>query len=319
MTEANTQIEEVADDQTQAQASAEDTTAAKTAETVETTAADTAANAETATETTDKADDEKPAALPDNWRELAAGGDEDALKLLKRYGSLSGVAKALVEKEKIIRAGVKKPDMPDPKDEKAMAAWRKEQGIPEKAEDYKIPEPITKRLIDADKPVLANFTEFALAKNAPPAFVEMAAEWYVDMSEKAAEAQSVSDAKATEEADDVLREVWSRDEYKGNLTLAKRFWDQAPEIGQDLPNARLPDGRRLGDIPGFIQWSSDQGRSAFGDVVFASTDAEAKHTTRRAEIEQIMRTDIGAYYEKGLDKELAVILERDAKRGKLRG
>lgn len=256
--------------------------------------------------------DDNPATLPDNWRELASGGDKDVAKLLERYSSLSGVAKALVEKEKLIRSGKIKQDMPDPKDEKAMAAWRKDQGIPEKAEDYKIPELVTKRLIDADKPVLANFTEFALTKNAPPAFVEMAAEWYVDMSEKAAEAQSVADAKATEDADDALREAWSRDEYKGNMTLAKRFWEASGVEG--LSEARLPDGRRLGDVPGFVQFSSDQGRSAFGDAVFASSDAESKHTGRKTEIERIMSTDINRYHEEKLDQEYAVILEREQKR-----
>lgn len=258
--------------------------------------------------------DDKPATLPDNWRELASGGDKDVAKLLERYSSLSGVAKALVEKEKLIRSGKIKQDMPDPKDEKAMAAWRKDQGIPEKAEDYKIPELVTKRLIDADKPVLANFTEFALTKNAPPAFVEMAAEWYVDMSEKAAEAQSVADAKATEDADDALREAWSRDEYKGNMTLAKRFWEASGVEG--LSEARLPDGRRLGDVPGFVQFSSDQGRSAFGDAVFASSDAESKHTGRKAEIETIMNTDIDRYYSEGLDKEYSTIMEREQKRAR---
>lgn len=258
--------------------------------------------------------DDKPAALPDNWRELAAGEDEDALKLLKRYGSLNGVVKALSEAQKTIRAGVKKPEMPDPKDEKAMAAWRKAEGIPDTPEGYKLAEPITKRLIDADKPVLANFTEFAHGKNAPPAFVEMAAEWYVDMSEKAAEAQAQADDKAKEDAEDALRDAWSRDEYKGNLTLAKRFWESSGIEG--LSEARLPDGRRLGDVPGFVQFSSDQGRTAFGDVVFSSKDAESAHTNRRSEIEKIRDSDFARYENEGLDKELRTLIERDLARGK---
>jgi hypothetical protein len=181
--------------------------------------------------TKDKADDAVPA-LPDNWRELAAGENKDQLALLKRYGSLTGVVKALQEAQNTIRSGKIKRDMPDPKDEKAMTEWRKEQGIPESPEGYTLPEPVTKRLVDADKPILSSFTEFAHAKNAPPAFVEMAAEWYIDMSEKAEAAQLEKDAAATEKNDDGLREVWSRDEYKGNLTLARRFMASAGEIGE---------------------------------------------------------------------------------------
>ncbi|NLS19898.1 hypothetical protein HGP16_25500 [Rhizobium sp. P40RR-XXII] len=255
-----------------------------------------------------------PAALPDNWRELAAGDNEDQLKLLKRYGSLTGVVKALQEAQNTIRSGKIKRDMPDASDTKAMAEWRKEQGIPDSPEGYKLPEPVTKRIVDADKPVLSSFTEFAHAKNAPPAFVEMAAEWYVDMAEKAAEVQGQADTKAREDAEDALRDNWSRDEYKGNMQLAKRFMAGAGDIGDAWTEARLPDGRRLGDIASFVQWASDQGRNAFGDVVFSSSDAEAKHTSRRAEIEKTMKTDIGKYYEEGMDKEYAQILERDSKR-----
>lgn len=266
----------------------------------------------------DKGDgkDDKAAALPDNWRELAAGENKEQLALLKRYGSLQGVVKALQEKEAFIRSGKIKRDMPDPKDEKAMTEWRKEQGIPDSPEGYQLPEPVTKRLVDADKPILSSFTEFAHAKNAPPAFVEMAAEWYVDMSEKAEAAQLERDAAATEKADDELREAWSRDEYKGNLTLARRFMASAGEIGESWSEARLPDGRRLGDVPSFVQWASDQGRNTFGDVAFSSGDAETRHNNRRAEIEKIRDTDFERYENEGLNKELLELIDKDLKRGK---
>lgn len=257
--------------------------------------------------------DEKPAALPDNWRELAAGENEDQLKLLKRYGSLSGVVKALQEAQNTIRSGKIKRDMPDPKDEKAMAEWRKEQGIPDKPEGYQLPEPITKRLVDEDKPILASFTEFAHSKNAPPAFVEMATEWYVNLQEQMAEQISQRDAKAFEEADDALRDNWARDEYKGNLQLAKRFWEAAGVEG--LSEARLPDGRKLGNIPEFIMWSSDKGRNEFGDVVFSSGDAETKFNNRKAEIEKIRATDFETY-EREYAAEYQQIIATELKRAK---
>lgn len=313
MTEATANIDEVVVDKTADTTT--DTTATDTT-TADTTVTDKAADTTTAdtTKTEGTETDEKVSALPDNWRELAAGDNEDQLKLLKRYGSLAGVVKALQEAQTTIRSGKIKRDMPDPKDDKAMAEWRKDQGIPDTAEGYKLPEPVTKRLVDADKPVLSSFTEFAHAKNAPPAFVEMAAEWYVDMAEKAAEAQGQQDNTAREAAEDALRDSWSRDEYKGNMQLAKRFMSGAGDIGDAWTEARLPDGRRLGDIPGFVQWASDQGRNSFGDVVFASSDAEAKHTSRRTEIEKTMKSDISKYYAEGMDKEYAQILERDSKR-----
>jgi hypothetical protein len=135
------------------------------------------------------------------------------------------------------------------------------------------------------------------------------------MKEQADEAQSQKDSKASEEVEDALRDVWSRDEYKGNRMLAKRFMESAGEIGGVWTEARLPDGRRLGDIASFVQWASDQGRNSFGDVVFSSSDAETKHASRKAEIEKIRDTDFGLY-ERDYAKEYRAILEKELARNK---
>lgn len=317
MTEANAQVSEDIKEVVTDDATAADEQTNQTSDTGHQDGQQAAADTGTTDGNADGKDgdgDDKPDALPDNWRELAAGGDENRLKLLKRYGSMDGVVKALEEAQKTIRSGKIKRDMPDPKDEKAMAEWRKEQGIPETAEGYKLPETISKRLIDEDKPILASFTEFAHTKNLPPAAVEAAADWYVTMSEAAAEEQGKKDAEAHEEAEDTLRDSWSRDEYKGNMSLAKRFWESTGI--PDLSEARLPDGRKLGNLAQFITFSSDKGREAFGDVVFSSSDSEQKHNSRRAEIEKIRDTDFDRYENEGLDKELNAIIDRDLKRGK---
>lgn len=276
---------------------------------------------DTATDGKNEGGDDKASALPDNWRELGLEGAglnkdqrERADKLIKRYGSLGGLVKALVEKDDMIRSGKIKRDMPDPKDEKAMAEWRKDQGIPDDPTGYQLSENVTKRLVDEDKPLISSFTEFAHAKNLSPAAVDAAAEWYVEMNEKAMEVQSAADASAGEECEDALRDNWSRDEFKGNLSLAKRFIGDAGGIGDAWTEARLPDGRKLGSIPEFVMWASDRGREQFGDVTFASADAEARHTGRKAEIETIMKTDINRYWAEGLDKEYDQIIEREQKR-----
>lgn len=317
MTEANAQVCEDIKEVVTDDATAADEQTSQTSDTERQNDQQDAANTGKADANADDKDgngDDKPAALPDNWRELASGGDENRLKLLKRYGSMDGVVKALEEAQKTIRSGKIKRDMPDPKDEKAMAEWRKEQGIPDTAEGYKLPETISKRLIDEDKPILASFTEFAHTKHLPPAAVEAAADWYVTMSEAAAEEQGKRDAAAHEEAEDTLRDSWSRDEYKGNMALAKRFWESTGI--PDLSEARLPDGSKLGNLAQFIMFSSDKGREAFGDVVFSSSDSEQKHNSRRAEIEKIRDTDFDRYESEGLDKELNAIIDRDLKRGK---
>lgn len=251
---------------------------------------------------------------PDDWRDRLADGDEEIANAIKRYGSPKGVAKALKEAQALIRSGKIKRDMPDASDAKAVAEWRKEQGIPDDPAGYKLPEVVTKRITDADKPVLASFTEFAHAKGAPQAVVDIATEWYVNSLESMEAERIAADTAASEAAEDALRKDWAHGEYKANMTLAKRFIENIPGIGADWSEARLPNGRRIGDLPEFVAWAADQGRSVFGDVAFASPDAASRHTARKEEIEKIMKTDMDRYWSEGLDKEYATILEREAKR-----
>lgn len=254
--------------------------------------------------------------LPDDWREIAAGKDEDTLKLLKRYGSLSGVAKALKEKEALIRSGKVKQAMPDAKDEKALAEWRKAEGIPEDATGYKIPEDVQKRLTDDDKPMLSSFTEFAFKSGANQQAVDVGTKWYIETME-AMEAKRIdADKEHREAAEDSLRKDWAHGEYKANTTIAKRWADTIPGLGEDVLGVRAPDGRLLGSIPEFVAWAAERGREQFGDVAFSTGDSERKHTARREEIEKIRNTDFARYENEGLDKELVKLTAKDMARGK---
>lgn len=268
------------------------------------------------TKAADDADSGEKSAIPDNWRELASNGDEDTLKLLKRYGSMSGVVKALKEAQNTIRSGKLKRDMPDASDEKAMAEWRKEQGIPDDPSGYKLPDTVIKRMSDADKPLIASFTDYAHKAGASQNVVDIASQWYFDMAEQAATKQAEEDAAALDEAETALRKDWAPGEYKANMKLASRFIESIPGVGESWSEARLPNGRRLGDLPEFIQWASDQGRSQFGDVAFSSPDSESKHMARKEELEKIRDMDFDRYEREGLDKELLKITEKELLRAK---
>lgn len=260
------------------------------------------------------AKEEPKGVWPDDWRDQLAEDDKDVRKLLDRHSSLKSLVKKLVEQDKMISSGKIKRDMPDASDEKALAEWRKEQGIPDDPAGYKLPEVVTKRLTDADKPVLASFTEFAHAKGAPQAVVDIATEWYVNSLENMEAERIAADTAASEAAEDALRKDWAHGEYKANMTLAKRFIEGIPGVGQNWSEARMPDGRRLGDLPEFVAWAADQGRSSFGDAAFANPDTAQRHQARKTEIEQTMKTDINKYYESGMDKEYTQILERESRR-----
>jgi hypothetical protein len=305
---------EKAAETTSAETTAETTTQTTTAAATEAAKTSEAANT-AATETSSGEAEKTEAKSPwgDNWREEMAGGDDDVAKAISRYGSPKGVARALREAQVAIRSGQQRLPKPDPKDEKAMAEWRKAEGIPDDPTGYKLPETVTKRLTDEDKPVLSSFTEFAHQKGARPDVVEIASEWYVEMAEAAQAKQIEEDKVASEQAEDALRKDWAHGEYKANTTIARRFIEGIPGVGAKWAEARI-DGKRLGDIPEFISWAADMGREKFGDVAFTSSDSERKHTARMEEIKKIIGTD--EYYEKGLDKEYAALLEKELKRKK---
>lgn len=253
---------------------------------------------------------------PDDWREQLAGEDDTFLRHLKRYSSPQSFAKGFKEREDLIRSGKLKRDMPDASDEKAVAEWRKEAGIPDDPTKYVFSESVQKRMTDDDKPLMASFTEFAHAKNAPQQFVDIASEWYFDAMEKMEGERIQADTEAASVCEDMLRKDWAHGEYKANTTLAKRFIEAIPGVGTNWSEARMPDGRRLGDVPEFVMWAADQGRERFGDAVFANTDSERRHTARKDEIESVMKNDIDKYYRDGLDKEYAQIVEREQRRAK---
>lgn len=321
MTEATTEIVEEATQTTAAtqQAETAETTTTQTAETG-TTQETTAAT--TTEETTTQTEAKKENPWGDDWRERmleGAGKDaEDLRKTINRYGSPNGLARALLAAQReITTRGLAKPKPTDPADEKGMAEWRKSVGIPDDPTGYKLPEEVVKSLTDDDKPVLAQFTEFAHKKGMTPDGVATATEWYLESKRLADEETAKIDAQHKDEADDRLRSEWSGAEYKGNMSLARRFVEDHLGINyQEYAGLRLSDGRRLGNIPELLMKLSDAGRNAFGDASFVTSDSLNRHVNRMTEIETIMKTDIDRYFREKLDVEYRGLLETDAKRKK---
>lgn len=276
---------------------------------------DAAAEVDTtaATEGDSKATDEAKPEWPEDWREKLANGDDAMLKVLKRYSSPTTFAKGWKEREDLIRSGKLKAAKPDTSDEKALAEWRKENGIPEDPTGYVIPDTVKDVLVDSDKPLVAAWFADAHAAGMPQEMAAKGIEWYGKIIGQLQEQQAAADVSNRESAEDVLRKEWSHAEYKANTTLGARWLASTP-LGEQWADLRTPDGRRLGDNPEFMMWAADNGRQSFGDVSFATGDAERRHVARKEEIEKIMGSDIDQYYREGLDKEYAQILEREAKR-----
>lgn len=252
-------------------------------------------------------------ALTDEMRDTIAGGDKELRKLLGRYTSYKTLAQALRNAQAKIAKGGEKRAMPDPKDEKAMAEWRKAEGIPDDPSGYELPDAVKSRLTDDDKPLISSFTEYAHQRGATPAAVNLATEWYFDTLEAMQGERTAADNEARSRTEEELRADWGT-EYKANLRMAASLVEGIPGVGKDWSEARMPDGRRLGDIPDFIMWAAEQGRATFGDAAFVSEESATRHGNRKKEIETIMQTDINRYWSEGLDKEYNEIVAREQKR-----
>jgi len=293
-------------------------TAAAATDAAKTATADPKAGAGTALDLPPEADDKKivvPADFPDDWRAKMAGDDKDTLKKLERYKAPADVAKALREAEKKLTSGKVGTADPAPdgtKDPDALKVWREANGIPADPTGYELPKTVQERLTDADKPVLSSFTEFAHKANLPPNAVQVAASWYVEQQEQAFAAQVEADKKASEEVQDELRKDYGQ-EFRANTTMAKRFMEESGAV--DLLEARLPDGRKVGNVTSLVKSLVDIAAQKYGDVSFAGGENAARTASRKEEIEKIRDTDFARYDgDQKLQAEYLEILKAEGKR-----
>jgi hypothetical protein len=255
-----------------------------------------------------------PADWPDDWRTKMSGEDKDAAKLLERYKSPVDVAKALSEQRKKIGAGKTASDEPMPDAEKEpekAKEWRQARGIPDDPTGYEVPDTIKTLVTDDDKPRLAEFTEHMYKANVPKAAAQAAMEFYFKMDADAREAVATADRSDQADVEDLLRAEWGS-EFRSNSTLAKRFAEQTVP---GIFNARLPDGRMVGNVPEFVKAFADLGMREYGDVAFAGSDNSNKTIARKQELEDMMANDPDRYFgDRKYSQEYEKIMEAEEKR-----
>lgn len=204
---------------------------------------------------------------PDDWREKHVDGlkdkegkplnDEDRakeLKILQRYASPNDVLAAHRAAQKKITNGEYKIPLAKDASKEEVAAWRKENGIPEKFTDYDITLPDGLVVGEEDKELVGSFLEVAHASNTPPETVKEMLSWYYQAQEKQMEDLAVADQAFIEESINTLREEWGRD-YKPNVNAAHSLVASAPgDLPELLMGGRLANGSALGNSPEFLKW-----------------------------------------------------------------
>lgn len=191
----------------------------------------------------------------DDWRQRIAGDDEKTLKRLQRMSSPTDLYKSLTNLEKKLSSGqYKRTTPPEDNSPEAIAAWRKEMGLPETPDKFGLKFRDGFVPAETDKPVLDEFRQYAFEKNLTPDAASAAAQWFFDKQEAIAAQILEQDYTAKAEAEEALRQDF-RNEYKLNMSVTKSWMANTfgVDIASELLNARGPSGRTLGNNPDFVR------------------------------------------------------------------
>jgi hypothetical protein len=266
----------------------------------------------------DKSDTDKTkdSALPENWREIMADGDEKLLARLKRFSHPSKVTKSWLSAEQKISSGEFKKGLPENPTPEQLAEWRTQQGIPEAPDKYVPPAIEGFEWGDADKPLLDAFFTDMHAANAPQAQVDAALKAYSKIVADAQVQRVEADKAFRVENEDRLRADLGA-EFRPQMTLVKRALEDAdgpipPAISQKLLSARDGDGNRIINDATTMKWLSELALNHYGPGAMISGDAKVSMTSRIDELRNLMKTDFRKYIETGGDKEYGKLLAQQS-------
>jgi hypothetical protein len=266
----------------------------------------------------DKAAD-KGADAPD-WRAQMAGGDADAAKRLARFTDPAMVYKSLRSLEAKLSSGEYKKPLAENATAEEKATWRKENGLPEKAEAYVEGIALPNGLVigEAEKPVVSELAAVAHESNLDPkAFNGLVAKYY-EIQDKQRQAQEDADVAFKLESEDVLRKDWQGPDFRRNLTAVNNLISTWPEgLASAVLAGRDPNGRKLGDNPAFIRQLATLAlelNPAATLVPAGTTDPGKNVQARIAEIRGISRNEPDKYNgDKAMQAELRELIEADLK------
>lgn len=248
---------------------------------------------------------------PENWAVLAAGNDDKKAQRLSRYASPQALADALIEAQDKIRSGGLKVPFPADGDDAAKQRWRAENGLPESPDKYEVQLENGMVIGENDKAMFNEFLTQAHAENLPPSAVNKVASWYFAKQEAAMAEQAKADDTSMRTAKNELMQEWGGG-YTANLEeISNHLVSQyGQEMAETLHNARLPDGRLLGNVPEFARAMLKQARELNPGAVLvpgASNQVSAVGD-RVAQINQIMRNEPHLYNDK-MAEELAKLMQ----------
>jgi hypothetical protein len=249
MTEATTAQPGTGDDGASAQA----TTTAEQATTATTETAKTEITTLAGGGASGQQGDKGAASAPD-WRAELAGDDAKLRERLNRFATPADLARSYRSLELKLSSGEYRRPLPENASDEEKAAWRKEQGIPDKADGYEVKLPDGLVLSEGDQPVVDLFRQFAHERNYTPQQFNDALTWYYETQDALASQREDADAAFKLEAEDALRKEYGAD-FRRNMNVLGAVRDSMPDgLFARLHAGRMADGTKIGNDPAFVRW-----------------------------------------------------------------
>ncbi len=275
---------------------AESTTTDSTTETTESTSSESTGS-ESTTDIQESA--QEAPLIPDNWREIMAGGDPKRLKALGRFADVNKLAESYFTAQETIRSGAHKVDvLADDASDEDIAKFREANGIPAEAKDYELTLDEGLVIGDGDKPIVDAVLEAAHGTHASPAVVNAIVNRYFAEQAKAGEAVGLQDREDMDNVQNTLRDEWGSD-FRANMNAVKDWTNRLPEETRDLfLNARLGNGRGLMNSPELLSAFVNMERQINPVATLvpnSGNDPIGGVEQRIAAIEKVMREDRAAY------------------------
>lgn len=208
---------------------------------------------------------------PGDWKDqFSKFGPDGKTKAFERFASPADLAKSYMALQQRISSGEFKRNspMPDGKDQALVDTWRTENNLPVKVEDYNIlpAEVKADKLDPASKAVVGEFQKLFHGANLSQDAASGLAKGIFEYTRRDQEAKTMADAQARDGIEDTLRAEWGPD-YRNNFQtniahMTKQFGNELTPL---IFEARLPDGRLLGNVPEFSKVINQWARSEGGD------------------------------------------------------
>lgn len=199
----------------------------------------------------------------DHWKSTFAGEDAKKKAWAERRPDLKTALEAGFQADQKISelTAIAKTVLPKDATPEQLAQYRKDNGIPEKPEDYLAGLPKEVALSDEDKGVLTPYLGLMQKHNMPPALAKEFIELRQAEVDRWTEERVAHDAEFKRKTEDVLRQDWGTN-YRAEINNINNMLSGAPQEVQDMfYAARNPDGTGLLATPEALRWFAQLART----------------------------------------------------------